>query len=450
MNTPFQKLSLLFGILLLSLVSSVAQSIPPTESFFLRGSNFFDAGNYYAATENYAVVTSLNPAHKKSWFNMGLANMHLKNYNKAIYNFEKVIRLEERDGDAFFQKANALFALEKYEEAVGCYTDALRWNADSDAIANRGLALFYLQQYELALEDFELAISFDPEESNYYSLAGDACFELRQHQKAIENYNAAINKNDKDALAYNNRANAKYELRQFSDAAEDYTRAISLQEKSHFFSNRAFCYIHQGVNDLAFQDAFRAVELNPENANANFALGLVKLNQQQFKESIWYFNLAAIHLEGKDAEFHYERGIAFFMYGEYYQATKNFIRAMELDPGMKKANIRLEDCYNALDIENRKVLKENNIVHSIVENSNNKAEEYNDLFPYSWKSGQYEVADDDAINGRATSVDVVTNTLQSDRCVEQTGITIQGAVSQKSPLLKYSDEDESFGGKLRF
>ncbi|MCP3929447.1 MAG: hypothetical protein GY705_10140 [Bacteroidetes bacterium] len=76
------------------------------------------------------------------------------------------------------------------------------------------------------------------------------------------------------------------------------------------------------------------------------------------------------------------------------------------------------------------------------------------LFPFSRKSGRYKVAGDNPVpsarnrdNGRTARVGVVTNTLQSDHCFKQTGITtIDFQVSRDSEVLSTA----SWNGNLDF
>ena len=80
----------------------------------------------------------------QNWFNHGCDLYDLKEYEKAIAAFDKVIEFDSEHFEAWFNRAAILHRLERYEEAITNYTKVIEINPDySDAWFNRGRIFEY-------------------------------------------------------------------------------------------------------------------------------------------------------------------------------------------------------------------------------------------------------------------------------------------------------------------
>lgn len=87
----------------------------------------------------------------------------------------------------------------------------------------------------------------------------------------------------------------------------------------------------------------KATELNPNNEEAWYGLGLTWMNERKYNKAIEYFD-KAIALKSNYADAYYNSGQAWFYMGELRKACKNWKKAHELG----KANIedKLKKCNN--------------------------------------------------------------------------------------------------------
>lgn len=83
---------------------------------------------------------------------------------------------------------NAYKALERFEEALACYTGA----ADPGALNNRGLAQMGLERHRAAVETFQAAISQDPTHLPAWFNLGRALMELGRFEEAEAAYNHVL------------------------------------------------------------------------------------------------------------------------------------------------------------------------------------------------------------------------------------------------------------------
>ena len=94
------------------------------------------------------------------------------------------------------------------------YDYSLKFTKNLLAIAyvNRGSAYGEKGHYDRAIEDFNKAISINPNYAGAYNNRGNAYYKKGQYDRAIEDYNKAIALDPNDALAYTNRG-AAYALK---------------------------------------------------------------------------------------------------------------------------------------------------------------------------------------------------------------------------------------------
>ena len=82
--------------------------------------------------------------------NKGVALNYLGKYNEAIVCYDKVVKIDPNNANAWGNKGVALDKLGKYEEAVECYDKALEIDPKYvDAWNNKGNVFYnYLQRYD--------------------------------------------------------------------------------------------------------------------------------------------------------------------------------------------------------------------------------------------------------------------------------------------------------------
>jgi len=87
----------------------------------------------------------------------------LKQYEKAIADYNKVIELAPNYANAYNYRGLAYYLLEQYEKAIADYNKAIELAPNyAYAYNNRGIAYYALEQYERAIEDYNKAIDLDP------------------------------------------------------------------------------------------------------------------------------------------------------------------------------------------------------------------------------------------------------------------------------------------------
>ncbi|RJR44698.1 MAG: tetratricopeptide repeat protein [Deltaproteobacteria bacterium] len=173
-------------------------------------------------------------------------------------------------GHFFELKGDILETLNHHRKALDAYNRALEYEPDQAGVyAGRGLAHFYLDHLDEAIADYNRALSLNPKLAGTFLNRGYAYKKKGQYDKALADYNRAIELRPNDALFYNNRGEA-YRLKlQLDKAMDDYNRALELNpELAMAYNNRGLIYFARGQKELAFASLSRSLQADPKYATA--------------------------------------------------------------------------------------------------------------------------------------------------------------------------------------
>lgn len=141
-----------------------------------------------------------------------------------------------------------------------------------------------------------------------------------------------LKKHERDAETHFEWGNEKFKERDFHGAIANYDRAIELNP------NYADAYFFRGGTKFvqrdyrgAIADYGRVIELNPDNAQAYFLRGDTKVMLGDHDGAIADYD-RVIELNPDDAEAYYNRGIAKSKLGDHDGAIEDYDRAIELNP----------------------------------------------------------------------------------------------------------------------
>ena len=173
---------------------------------------------------------------------------------------------------------------------------------------------------------------------------GNDFYFAKNYAQALAAYDESIRLNPQLAEAYNNRGIVKYELQQFAEAVADYTAAIRL--KSNFadaLNNRGNACAALGQFQNAERDLQAALKFK-DNAAIRNNLGSVYLSQKKFDAAINEYN-RALQSNPNYAEAHYNRAVAYYAQGNLVKALLDMKAAVVLNPTDKA----IQDFYGKIN-----------------------------------------------------------------------------------------------------
>jgi len=84
-------------------------------------------------------------------------------FNAAITEFNRAIKLDSKNEDAYAFRGNAYGNLDEWGKAIADYTHAIVINHRDANYVSRGIAYFMLDKYNEARSDLETALHINPE-----------------------------------------------------------------------------------------------------------------------------------------------------------------------------------------------------------------------------------------------------------------------------------------------
>jgi len=346
-TTSFKGIIIFFlAVLLISNEKAMAQYTP--DDYFVRGKKEHKQGDLAKAIEFYSYALSLEANCSKCYYNRGLAFMETAKYHKSRSDFDKVLKIDPADTDAYEQRGGLHYLLGNYEAAVSDYNFVIQVRPEASMYINRGMAYLEQSNYNYALRDLETAMRLEKNDPETYRIIGDVYFAKNDLESAIEYYGAALNIDPNNEQTLNNRGNTYHEMGLEALALQDYDRAISVYKNSHTYTNRANYWLKQGEYEKALADCTKASQLDYNNAAAYYCIGLVENARGNANISLENFN-KAIAINHQRADFYNGRGLALFQLNAFADALEDFEQAVTIDPSDAAARDRIIDCRQNME-----------------------------------------------------------------------------------------------------
>ena len=227
-----------------------------------------------AATEQKRTAASATiPAEAFSAYDRGVEAIKRRDYDRAIAEFDEVLRLDPSSADALFERGVSY--IEKRNYAAACD------NLGRSIRLRPGLALTYYERglaiwrqgdkarFDEAIADFSTAIRLIPSDFLAWRSRAMLWFAKQDYRKAIDDFDEAIRLQPDDVTAHNNRGFAYESVGEFGLAIADFNLAIRLQPQSApAYAGRGLAWLNRGEYDLAIADLNEAVRLQPDYAAA--------------------------------------------------------------------------------------------------------------------------------------------------------------------------------------
>nr|XP_042714425.1 tetratricopeptide repeat protein 6 isoform X3 [Chrysemys picta bellii] len=227
----------------------------------------------------------------------------------AIINCTLAVKCNPTDDDIYFRRAELLEEEEDLLLAMDDYAKCFQYNPKrTDALMKHGIHFFEKSIWTIALQDFTAVIKEDPSNVQARIYRGRTYAKRQQYKNATEDFSAAVHLDPSNWLAFYCRGCI---LRKIDPkkALQDFSVSVLLNdsfENLSSFIHRGILYSEQCQWSLAICDFENALALDSGIALAYINIGLILL----------------LHLD------------------HYYEAIRQFSKAIEVDP----TNIRVYIC----------------------------------------------------------------------------------------------------------
>ncbi|MDX1962508.1 MAG: tetratricopeptide repeat protein [Pirellulales bacterium] len=162
------------------------------------------------------------------------------------------------------------------------------------AYNKRGQKYAENQIYDMAVEDFTLALQYDPTLWKAVHNRGVSHASLQHPREALADFERALQMNKTHANTWFNRGQLHYELGAYDKAWRDFNEALRLNpQDAAFIAGRGQAAVRLGKVREAMQDLDFAVKADPRNAELRLARGEMYLAIKNYPIAAQEFQAAA-------------------------------------------------------------------------------------------------------------------------------------------------------------
>jgi tetratricopeptide (TPR) repeat protein len=210
--------------------------------------NLNDDDIYYKLGEIYSATLIKNP---------------ILDYEKAIENYTKAIKLKPKQIDYYSSRADTAYEAKMYDLAIADYSTLIELQPNERNYQKRAEFYFKSDDYKNAVKDFTKAIELLNDLYYLYEKRGKAFLKLKLYDDSLRDFDHII-KNGKSAACngYNGRGDVFFAQNKYNEALENYSNAIDLCEYNiEAFKSRSILYRKLGKTDLAEEDLKKVLEI---------------------------------------------------------------------------------------------------------------------------------------------------------------------------------------------
>ncbi len=190
---------------------------------------------------------------------------------RALENYTRAIADSPDYAAAHLARADTLSELGRRPEALRDYSRALALDESlaTTIYVNRGVMHLGSRDYSRAIEDFERALSLEPDDPTTLSNRGLARARSGDLAGGLSDLDASISIASNNAFAFSTRALIRALAGRTEGSLQDYERAIQLRPgDSELLFQRALVLIEAGSLEQALEDLNQVVSISPEHARA--------------------------------------------------------------------------------------------------------------------------------------------------------------------------------------
>ena len=286
-------------------------------------------------------VLRIKPNHHDAHYSLGVIYMKQERYTDAISRFKEVLSLNSGDVDALTNLGVIYARMNKLELAAEKYEEAVRISPGNNTIL-LNLARLHVKQkkFREARLLYENILRSQP---NLFSANKELGFIYKAEARlgdAISQFSRAAKLQPQDHEVLFELGQLYFRRGKNNTASKYYLKAISIKEQSTYYIALAHLYENSGqVKDCitAYQKAY---QLDNDNYEAVFRLGVLRLNAGEFKRAAQYLKIA-LNLKSNKGEVYKYFGILLRKQKQYDKSKEALFKAKLLNKYVREIYYQL-------------------------------------------------------------------------------------------------------------
>lgn len=278
-----------------------------------------------------------NPNRADLLFQRGQIFIQREVMNQAYTDLSRACELDSTNTEYLMALADVAFKTFQIKKASDSFEKVVKLDPkNKDAYLKLSELYFYIKGYQKSLLYSNEALKLDKNLVRAYYLRGFAYKEMGDTAKAVSSFNTVIDlQNDYDAFI---QLGNIYAVRNNPLALQYYNNALKVQPAStEALYNRGLYYQNTGEIGKATADYNAILKIDPSYSDAYFNLGYINsVLTSNFKEAIKFYS-EAIRTNDQYAEAFFNRGVCYEKTGDQSAARKDFTEAVRISPTYKPA-----------------------------------------------------------------------------------------------------------------
>lgn len=162
-------------------------------------------GKYQLAIKLSQDVLSIAPNNAFAYYELAMAYLYLKNYDKAEEFIKLTLSFEPNLENSLVLYCVILFKKEQYQAALEKADEALKFNPHNETAIYFKACIFYnLRKYEEAEWYIKKALELSPNSNSYHSKLAEIYSDTNQKNLAEQEYLEALKQEPNDSISLNN------------------------------------------------------------------------------------------------------------------------------------------------------------------------------------------------------------------------------------------------------
>ena len=239
----------------------------------LVGLSYLSLKNNALAVSSLTRAVQLKSTSFSTYQGLGQAHFNMQRFDNCIQTLNQGEQFAKSDDDKYklhHLRGSAYYRMEKYSEAAGELTNAIRIKGNEwTDFSQLGIASYHLNRHDDAIQALQKALALKPGHTSTtefiaksYFKKGVAALSAKQYDQAIDLFGKARENNPKDGFIYYNLGEAYLFKNNTAEAEKALSKALELMPKSaEVFQRMGLVYEKQKKWDLALNAYKKAYDL---------------------------------------------------------------------------------------------------------------------------------------------------------------------------------------------
>ncbi|XP_043405341.1 tetratricopeptide repeat protein 6 isoform X1 [Chelonia mydas] len=331
-----------------------------------RGAINRKLGKLKSAMDDLEKAISLEPLLLNAYWHRHLIYLFQEKNQAALDDLNFIIKWNKNNADAYLSKAEIYRNQGNNALAIINCTLAVKCNpTDDDIYFRRAELLEEKQDLLLAMDDYAKCFQYNPKRTDAFMKHGIHFFEKSVWTIALQDFTAVIKEDPSNVQARIYRGRTYTKRQQYKNAMEDFSAAVHLDPFNWLAFYCRGCILRKIDPKRALQDFSVSVLLNDsyENLSSFIHRGILYTEQCQWSLAVCDFE-SALALDSGIVLAYINIGLILLLHLEhYYEAIRQFSKAIEVDPTNISAYICRAQAYHQLHNLQRALRDINRAIH---------------------------------------------------------------------------------------